>query len=806
MEHLQNRALADNALHEFATQGWRTLCYSQRKISRTAFEEWQRSFHEAENEEHEMELLAESGITTVEQDDDVGITPRPAEKQESADKDANKIVKNVEDVLSAAKMRKATLIRELEEGDPSGGNNPSWEYLGATGVEDVLQDNVSAALTAFREAGIFLWLLTGDKLETAVSIGLSSGLITSDMVQFTLASGGDHDENQLRRTVKECNAQLEEYLKAKEQFSLNDSQEKTGTSSTQGKSRKSEGTETQNSKPPPGMVFVVEGSILERIFSWSIDRHLVVGKDGELVPENTGCGDGDDKFSDCAGDSDSEDGSDDGLDLTGANDTGTDSSDEDDAENNDSKNPQRAQFDNDILNDGEHFATKRYIDGNIDNINETEDIDNNSDIEEPEEALLLVPGNNNIEGNHEAAAPYDPPVPRPRSKGSNLSKNSNNSSDASEKKPIGSFDQRNNIPQEDAGQKSKRRKKKKETGAKRRDPASTKRTSQVLNLTPSELQASLKYFDMFLRLLHAADVVICCRVTPLQKALMVKLARNHCSELENTFREKLQISSETSSFFKRSCHLLRAASPFGKYPGLEILHNGQCGVLAVGDGANDAMMIKEADVGVGIRGKEGGLACQVADFSLQEFQHLQRLVLLHGPQMQRISASFIFWVTYYGILSTTAPILFVICCNRGSVTPFMDDDISTYICNSILGWVGFSFLVDRICRDINDMVHIPAIFRRNILFQPIESDQVRNSSQSATKGDNGNNSTSIESSSGDQNLFAWKAPQVPYLSAYVITNRCYHALFQGLLIFVGSNQRFPLPGVQIGVQILTFFR
>ncbi|XP_068137185.1 phospholipid-transporting ATPase IF isoform X3 [Hyperolius riggenbachi] len=49
------------------------------------------------------------------------------------------------------------------------------EILGATGVEDKLQDNVQETIEALRLAGIKVWVLTGDKHETAVSVSLSCG-------------------------------------------------------------------------------------------------------------------------------------------------------------------------------------------------------------------------------------------------------------------------------------------------------------------------------------------------------------------------------------------------------------------------------------------------------------------------------------------------------------------------------------------------------------------------------------------------------------------------------------------------------
>uniref|UniRef100_A0A7S1TDZ2 Phospholipid-transporting ATPase n=1 Tax=Compsopogon caeruleus TaxID=31354 RepID=A0A7S1TDZ2_9RHOD len=54
-------------------------------------------------------------------------------------------------------------------------------FVGVTAIEDKLQDGVPDTLRSLRQAGIAIWILTGDKQETAINIGLSSGTFDEDM-------------------------------------------------------------------------------------------------------------------------------------------------------------------------------------------------------------------------------------------------------------------------------------------------------------------------------------------------------------------------------------------------------------------------------------------------------------------------------------------------------------------------------------------------------------------------------------------------------------------------------------------------
>lgn len=61
------------------------------------------------------------------------------------------------------------------------------ELLGLTGVEDKLQDDVKTTLESLRNAGIKIWMLTGDKVETATCVAISSKLIARNQDVYTMS-------------------------------------------------------------------------------------------------------------------------------------------------------------------------------------------------------------------------------------------------------------------------------------------------------------------------------------------------------------------------------------------------------------------------------------------------------------------------------------------------------------------------------------------------------------------------------------------------------------------------------------------
>ncbi|KNZ73976.1 putative phospholipid-transporting ATPase [Termitomyces sp. J132] len=110
--------------------------------------------------------------------------------------------------------------------------------------------------------------------------------------------------------------------------------------------------------------------------------------------------------------------------------------------------------------------------------------------------------------------------------------------------------------------------------------------------------------QFFLELAIMCKAVICCRVSPLQKALVVKLVKKNQKAI----------------------------------------------LLAIGDGANDVSMIQAAHVGVGISGVEGLQAARSADVAISQFRYLKKLLLVHGAWSYRRLSKLILYSFYKNIV------------------------------------------------------------------------------------------------------------------------------------------------------------
>nr|XP_053653910.1 phospholipid-transporting ATPase IF-like isoform X2 [Cherax quadricarinatus] len=82
------------------------------------------------------------------------------------------------------------------------------QLLGATGVEDLLQEGVQETLESLRVAGIKVWVLTGDKIETAVNIAFSCGHFKRFMKILYVNGLRDHDT--ARHRLAQCQEDITE--------------------------------------------------------------------------------------------------------------------------------------------------------------------------------------------------------------------------------------------------------------------------------------------------------------------------------------------------------------------------------------------------------------------------------------------------------------------------------------------------------------------------------------------------------------------------------------------------------------------
>jgi phospholipid-transporting ATPase len=72
--------------------------------------------------------------------------------------------------------------------------------VGATAIEDKLQDDVDITISRLKESGIKVWVLTGDKVETAINIGFSCKLLTEDLHQLLIV---ETTEEEVKQSIAE---------------------------------------------------------------------------------------------------------------------------------------------------------------------------------------------------------------------------------------------------------------------------------------------------------------------------------------------------------------------------------------------------------------------------------------------------------------------------------------------------------------------------------------------------------------------------------------------------------------------------
>uniref|UniRef100_G3SLY5 Phospholipid-transporting ATPase n=1 Tax=Loxodonta africana TaxID=9785 RepID=G3SLY5_LOXAF len=136
----------------------------------------------------------------------------------------------------------------------------------------------------------------------------------------------------------------------------------------------------------------------------------------------------------------------------------------------------------------------------------------------------------------------------------------------------------------------------------------------------------------FVDLACECSAVICCRVTPKQKAMVVDLVKRYKKAI----------------------------------------------TLAIGDGANDVNMIKTAHIGVGISGQEGMQAVMSSDFSFAQFRYLQRLLLVHGRWSYIRMCKFLRYFFYKNFAFTLAHLWYSFFNGYSAQTAYEDWFITLY--------------------------------------------------------------------------------------------------------------------------------
>ncbi|KMZ96941.1 P-type ATPase2 [Plasmodium vivax North Korean] len=142
-------------METYADEGLRTLCIAQRELTEEEFAEWYRLYKEA----------------TV------------------SIKDREENLENVAEFIE----NKLTL-------------------QGVTGIEDKLQEGVSSTIEDLRLAGVHIWMLTGDKIETAMNIGIAANLIDNYSEQFIYTADLISCEEALMNKIDEDIINIEKTL------------------------------------------------------------------------------------------------------------------------------------------------------------------------------------------------------------------------------------------------------------------------------------------------------------------------------------------------------------------------------------------------------------------------------------------------------------------------------------------------------------------------------------------------------------------------------------------------------------------
>ena len=137
---------------------------------------------------------------------------------------------------------------------------------------------------------------------------------------------------------------------------------------------------------------------------------------------------------------------------------------------------------------------------------------------------------------------------------------------------------------------------------------------------------------LLIQIVENCEAVICCRVTPKQKADVVGIVKKHLKKI----------------------------------------------TLSIGDGANDVNMIQEAHIGIGLYGEEGMRAVQASDFAFVKFHCLWKLILVHGKWSYIRISEMILYFFYKNMVFTVCQFYFSFVCGWSGETIYDDYYITFY--------------------------------------------------------------------------------------------------------------------------------
>ncbi|KAM3721653.1 putative phospholipid-transporting ATPase tat-5 [Dirofilaria immitis] len=187
----------------------------------------------------------------------------------------------------------------------------------------------------------------------------------------------------------------------------------------------------------------------------------------------------------------------------------------------------------------------------------------------------------------------------------------------------------------------------------------------ALVLSGSVLNVCLQYYEAEVaELVCGCTAVVCCRCSPEQKAQLVNLLRKYRSPLR---------------------------------------------VAAVGDGGNDVSMIQAAHAGIGIDAHEGKQASLAADFSIPQFAHICRLLLVHGRYCYKRSCALSQFVMHRGLIISIMQAIFSCVFYFASVSLYQGVLMVTYSTVYTMLPV-FSLVVDRDVTALNALTY-PELYK-----------------------------------------------------------------------------------------------